>query len=93
MKVGLFWYWFLVLVPFGAVGFLSHSDVGIISFETAIECFGLLAVFYVPVIAYLRKKSLGYTLQEFLLSLIPIYGKKYDSIVEERNRKDQSGSF
>jgi hypothetical protein len=87
MYFNLFWYWFLVLVPFGAVGLLSRSDVGIISFETATECFGLLAVFYLRVLTYLRKRSLGYTFKEFLLSLIPVYGRKYDSVVKERNRE------
>ena len=87
--VKLFWYVLLLLIPFAVIGVLSREGIDVISKDNAVDYFGILIIFYIPLVSYLRVRSLGYGFKEFLLSLIPYYGWKYYFKEKEKEKTEE----
>lgn len=82
-------YLMVLLTPFAIVGILSRTEVGFIPKEDAVDYFGVLIIVYIPLVSYLRVRSLGYGFKDFLLSLIPFNRWKYYSNNKNKEKEDK----
>lgn len=65
----------LVILPFVVSAIVIGIKNG--SLEGIANIFSIIVIFYLPIIAIIRMKTLKAPLKEILLSFIPFFGTKY----------------